>query len=269
MILAIDVGGTKTLLTVFDENRAIIETTKFPTPQEYDKFIRELAKTVDGLTTKDFTACVIAIPGLLDRAAGILLSLGNLPWENKQVVADLSNFIKCPIYMENDANLAGLSEANEVLGEYKRTLYITVSTGIGGVIIQDGRIDEPTRDMEPGHMLLEYGDKLVRWEDFGSGRALVARTGKRASDIPEGDPEWYRVARNVAIGLINVIANTTPECIIIGGGVGTHLDKFKEQLTSELELYKNEMLRVPPILKAQHPEEAVVYGCFIYAKQLS
>ncbi|MDQ3094037.1 MAG: ROK family protein [bacterium] len=269
MVLAIDVGGTKTLLAVFNRDCEKQESVKFETPKDYPTFIRELASNVASLTTKRFRVCAIAIPGKIDRDNGVGLAFGNLPWENVPILADVSGFLKCPAYLENDANLAGLAEANYVKDKYKRVLYITVSTGIGGVIITNGDIDQSLRDAEVGHMLLEHEDKLQRWEEFASGKALVARTGKRASEIPEGDPEWYTVARNIAIGLINVIANVTPDCIIIGGGVGTHLEKFSGRLVEELEIYEDKLLNVPPILKAQNPEEAVVNGCCIYANQLA
>lgn len=267
MILAIDVGGTKTLLAVFDKEGNKTEDLKFPTPKDYPDFVSELEKSVASLKTHNFDKCVMALPGRINREDGIGISFGNLPWKDVEVRSELAKFLDCPIFIENDANLAGLSEANAVLDKYRRTIYITVSTGIGCGVIIEGRIDQELKDAEVGHMLLEHQDKLQRWEEFASGKAIVARTGKRAADIPEGDPEWYTVSRNIAIGLINVIANLTPECIIIGGGVGTHLDKFKDRLVEELEIYEDQLLTVPPILKAQNPEEAVVYGCFLYANQ--
>jgi predicted NBD/HSP70 family sugar kinase len=265
MYAAIDVGGTKTLLAVFDENGVITEQIKFQTPHVYEDFLKELAVNVDKLTTKDFSAATIAIPGKVDRKHGIGIAFGNLPWKNVPVQQDVEKLIKCPTLLENDANLAGLSEALEVHDTYKKVLYVTVSTGIGGGLISDGVIDPAFADAEIGHLLLEHGGKLQRWEEFASGSAIVRRLGKKASEITD-ERDWYAVARNIAIGMIDLIATLTPEAIVIGGGVGTHLLKYKDRLEEQLKIYENPLLTIPPILPAKRPEEAVVYGCYELAR---
>ncbi len=265
MYLAIDVGGTKTLLAVFDEQGAIVEQVKFPTPKAYDDFTDQLAAEIGKLSTKDFQACGMAIPGRIDRKNGIGVVFGNLPWENVPAAHDVEKMTNCPVILENDANLAGLSEALLVKDEFRKVLYVTVSTGIGTGIIIDGKIDPDYADSEPGHILLEYNGRLQYWEEFASGSAIVEKYGKRASEID--DPQiWYVVARNIAIGLNQLIAILTPEVIILGGGVGTHLDKFKDRLQEHLKMYENPMVPNPAIRKAGRPEEAVIYGCYEIVK---
>jgi len=267
MILTIDVGGTKVLVATFDSDGKVTNSKKFKTPIMYPDFITELKKTVVELVGDQRpNACSIAMPGRVDRENNVVIAFGNLPWENIRVGDDLADTITCPIYIENDANLAGLAEATSLLDRYRKTIYITVSTGIGGVLVVDGVMSPETLDMEVGHMMYEHGGKLQRWEDFASGSAIVERTGKLASELT--DPgDWYIVARNIALGLVNVIATLTPDCIVFGGGVGSHLEKFQEKLHEELELYKNDMFELPQLVKAQHPEEAVIYGGYLLAKQ--
>jgi len=267
MILTIDVGGTKVLVAAFSDEGEVLRSKKFKTPIMYPDFIDELKNTINELSEGEQPkACSIAMPGKVDRENNVVIAFGNLPWENIRVGDDLSDSVTCPIYIENDANLAGLAEATSLLEIYKKTVYITVSTGIGGILVVDGKMDPETLDMEVGHTMYEHAGKLQRWEDFASGSAIVARTGKLASEIT--DPgDWYIIARNIAVGLINVIATLTPECIVFGGGVGTHLEKFQEKLHEELELYKDDMFDLPQLVKAQHPEEAVIYGGYLLAKQ--
>ena len=176
MILAIDVGGTKTLVASFTMDGISTQEIKFPTPKDYPTFIAELANTIANLTTKKFVRCVIAMPGKVDRTNGVIVAFGNLAWHNVPIVADVQKHISAPIHVENDANLAGLSEAH-LLKDYKKVLYITVSTGIGGVMIVNGKIDPNTQDAEYGQMLLEHEGKLTRWEKFASGSAIVAHFG--------------------------------------------------------------------------------------------
>ena len=140
MILAIDIGGTKTLVAPCDNNGNPIEELRFPTPQKYTDFKAELAKNVDSLTS-DFTVVVAAVPGKLDRKNGVAVAFGNLPWKNVPIQSDIAKITGKKVFIENDANLAGLSEANRIKPLPHRALYITFSTGIGTGIITDGKLD--------------------------------------------------------------------------------------------------------------------------------
>lgn len=269
MFVAVDIGGTKTLMAAYDKSGKIIAQKKFSTPNDYEDFKTELAKVVDGFTTKDFSRVVMAVPGLLNRKTGVALAFGNIVWQPPvPIQADAEAIFRCPVMIENDTKLAGLSEALLIGEKFRRVLYVTISTGISSAYIVNGRIDPNTRDAETGQMLLEYDGRLKDWEDFGSGRAFQKKFGKRVSETsPDDTAAWYWLARNISIGLVTLIATLTPEVIVIGGGVGAHLDKFKDRLDEQMRLYENPMLPIPPILKAQRAEEAVIYGCYEYAKQ--
>lgn len=265
MILAVDIGGTKTLLAVFDENGQITEKNRFPTPQDYEEFKQHLAEEVAKFTTSTFNAAAVAVPGRIDRQKGIGIAFGNLPWENVPIQSDCQQILGCPVQIENDANLAGLSEAQLLKDQYRKVLYVTISTGIGGVLVVDGAMDPDTLDAEIGHTLYPHEGKLEEWEDFASGKAILERYGKRAEDI--SDPAiWQQIAEDIALGLFNVIATLTPEVIVIGGGVGTHLEKFQSLLGEALKKHADPMINLPVIVEAQRPEEAVIYGCFELAK---
>jgi len=262
MYLAIDIGGSKTLLACFDSSGKVVSSEKFKTPPIYEEFLTEVAKTVAKLSTQKFTAAGLAIPGKVDRKTGVGVAFGNLSWENIPIKTDVEKIVNCTVIIENDAKLAGLSEAR-LIPEYDRVLYVTISTGINGAIISKGKLDAGMQDSEIGQIMLEYGGRLVRWEDFASGKAIVEKFGKKASEIdPKDSKTWYTVARNIAVGLIDMIATLTPDAVVIGGGVGTHFDKFKDHLNEELEIYSNTLIKIPPVLGAKRPEEAVIYGCY-------
>jgi predicted NBD/HSP70 family sugar kinase len=265
MYLGIDVGGTKTLIAVLDDKGNIKEQAKFLTPKDYALFLQELEAEIAKFETKDFKACGLAFPGRIDRVRGVGLNCGNLPWENVPVADDCRQFLHCPVVLENDANLAGLSEAH-LLKEYRKVLYVTISTGIGDALVVDGKLDPNLVDSEAGHSVLEHNGKLATWESFASGSAIHAKYGLRASEIT--DPQiWYVIARNIALGLIHLIAITTPDVIVLGGGVGGHLDKYKERLVEELKIFETPMTPVPPIRQAARPETAVIFGCYDLVKE--
>jgi predicted NBD/HSP70 family sugar kinase len=263
--LGIDIGGTKTLLATFDKHGEVIEEQKFPTPERYGDFLKTFQETAAQLKENDFIAAGAAVPGRINRSSGMVVALGNLPWKNEPIQANLEKILDCPVVIENDSKLAGLSEALLIKKDFKKVLYVTISTGISAGLIINGIIDPEFADSESGHMLLEHNGKLQTWESFASGKAIVAKYGKRAENITDL-AAWKSIAHNIALGVIDLIAVVQPEIILFGGGVGAHYDKFKDNLHSELKSYEMPLVPIPPVQMAKRPEEAVIYGCYELAK---
>ncbi len=265
MIGAVDVGGTKTLVAVFDESGKIVEEQRFETSQNYDDFIADLQNIVNKLTTKIFKKTCVAIPGIVDRDNGIGIRFGNLSWQNVPIQADLEKLFRCPVIVENDAKAAGLYEAKLTIKEFKKVLYVTIGTGIGLAYILNGKIDSVLGDRGGNQFQLQNHGKLESWEAFASGKAIVQRYGKIAAEITEPNA-WRAIAHNLGLGIWTLVALVEPEVVIIGGGVGSHFNRFGDFLREDLESYATPVLGVPKLRQASKPEEAVVYGCFEMAK---
>lgn len=267
MYVGIDIGGTKTLATVLTNDGEIVEQTKFPTPKKYDHFLLELRNALVHFKHNDFKAGGVGMPVTdFDRKYGRGISYGNLPWKNVPIQHDIERIVKCPIIVDNDAKLAALSEAMLLKQEFSKVLYVTVSTGIGYGFVDDGIIDENIGDGGGRTIMLEHKGKLTPWEDFASGRAIVARYHKRAMDITEHDT-WKAICRDLAKGMIQLVAITQPEVIVIGGSVGTYFDRFGALLAAELKLYHVPLLDMPELRGAARAEQAVVYGAYDLAKR--
>jgi glucokinase len=267
MYLAVDIGGSKTLLAAFSNDGRVVAERKFPTKSSYSRFLDDLAKELKAnFSEYDFKYVCCAAPGRIDRKTGVAEDFGNLKWHHVPIKRDLRKLLGIPVLVENDANLAGLSEALLVHKKYNKVVYLTISTGIGSGIIINGVIDSNLANSEPGQMLLPHEGKLQKWEAFASGKALYEKYGKLASEI--NDPAiWEVFGRNVALGLYELIALVEPEVVIIGGGVGTHFDKYSNFVVDSLKKQPNPLVKIPPIIQAKKPEEAVIYGCFDLIKQ--
>jgi predicted NBD/HSP70 family sugar kinase len=265
MYLGIDIGGTKTLVATLDVNGVIQESIKFPTSQDYGSFLNDLAKTVAGLSVKEFSACSVAAPGRLDAKKEIGVVFGNLPWKEVHLKSDIHRMLGCPTIIEKDANLAGLSEAMLLKDKYNRVLYITISTGINIGLVVDQRIDNDISP-EAGDMIMERHGKLEPWEHFASGKAIVRRFGKRASDIND-EETWRIIAHDFALGIADLIAVVQPQVIVIGGSVGVYFDKYGKLLKEALKQFETPLTPTPKIIKAGRPDQAVVYGCYDLARQ--
>ena len=266
MYLGVDIGATKVLLAAITNDGNVKEQLKFPTPEAYKDLVRDFAKALPDLGDFDFERAVVAVPGRLDRQKGVGLAFGNRPWLNVPIRRDFEKITACPVRIENDAKLAALSEANLIKKDFKKVLYVTISTGISSGLIIDGKIDPSMQDSEAGQMWFNRNGRMVQWEDFASGRAIVKKYGKRASEINDKNT-WRIISRDIAIGLLELISVIQPEVIVLGGGVGTHFEKYKEPLLEELKKRELPITPIPPIIKAKHPEEAVVFGCYLLAKE--
>lgn len=268
MYVGVDIGGTKTLVAVLNNHGEIREERKFPTPRHYDHFLLELRNVLVHFKEHEFHAAGVGMPvTVFDRKHGEGINFGNLPWRNVPVQHDLEKILKCPVVLENDAKMAALSEAMLLKDEYSSVLYITVSTGIGYGLVVDGEIDPNIGDGGGRTIVLDYKGKHTPWESFASGHAIVERYGKMAKDIRD-DETWKKVSRDIAKGLIELIAITEPQAVVVGGSVGTYFNQYHSFLSQELKKYHVPLMKMPKLLQAQRPEKAVVYGCYDRAKQL-
>ena len=263
MLVTIDTGGTKTLIALFNTDGKVVESVKFPTPRDPKDYVKELVDNVSKMIEHDqITAVGLALPGIIED--GTALWCPNLGWKDVAVQRMLEEHFSAPIYVNNDANLAALAETRMRDADYKRSIYLTVSTGIGMGLILDGDIHPSLTNTEAGHMMLEYEGRLREWETFASGKSIVSTYGKFARDIHD-TKIWRQIADKISRGLITIIPSFNPEIIIIGGSVGTYFDRYGEALRKSIASHLNKNIPMPKIEQAIHPEEAVIYGCYYYA----
>lgn len=266
MYATVDIGGTKTLVVIFDSHRNIIEQSKFPTPKQYSAFKTELETTVVKFTSKNFTIGCVGIRGNIDREAGLSVMDDIFSWGKVPIKQDCEQIFGCSFILENDSKLAGLAEAR-LVPDFRKVLYVTISTGIGSAFIVNGQLDPDMLNSEIGKGVYEHEGVVQQWEDFASGKAIRAKYGKTAGELDDTNA-WHEISRNLAVGLIDAAAAYTPDIIIIGGGVGTHFSKFEKPLREAIGQMKPAEITFPEIRRAKHPEEAVIYGCFELAKDV-
>lgn len=263
MIIAVDIGGTKTLVAAFEGSQAIASEERFATPQDVGEFIEVLMQKLAQFPASQVEAIIIAVPGML-AADGTILRCGNLPWRNVHLKDLIAQRFDCPIYQENDANLAGLGETHALESVPALSLYVTISTGIGTGVITHGRIDAALSNSEAGHMVFDYQGKPTVWEDFASGSAIQQQYGKQASDVTDA-MDWQQIVHNLAVGFSALIPVLQPNIVLVGGGVGAHFDLFSAKLQTEIRQRLPAYISTPEFRQATHPEEAVIYGCYYYA----
>lgn len=266
MIIGVDIGGTKTYIGRFTQSGKLLEGKRFETPQDYDEFLSTLAKHALTLESNKAKIACVAVPGFLIRDKGIVLNLGNLPWQNKSIRRDLSEALGINVCIENDSKLAALAEAKNVIDQFNRVLYMTISTGIGTALVVDGRLSQDIINSELGHIPLSYSGKIVAWESFASGRAFFERYKQKAVDV-EDKKIWREYAGYLNIGLGIACAAYQPEVIIFGGGLGQYLNRFNSYLEEYLDEHLDTMVTNPKLISTHYRSQSVIYGCYHYAKE--
>jgi predicted NBD/HSP70 family sugar kinase len=261
MITAIDIGGTKTLLAQFSEDGALQQPVRFLTPQEPEDFLKELDRHMAKLS--NVTSIVVGVAGRASE--GVIGGGFNLPqWEGFELVKRLQAAYKCPVGIENDGNLAALSEINALNPTPTVGLYLTLSTGIGSGLVVNGELAPLLSRHSYGHIVLNHDGKWATWESFASGKNMARSLGKLVGDITEPQ-EWEWVAEQVCAGLLAIIHPVAPDVIIFGGSVGGLLESYREPLERMLAERLSAPSLIPQLRTAQHPNEAVLYGCYHYA----
>ena len=264
MLLTVDTGGTKTLVAGFDRDGKPSDEYRFETPKDPDEYISTLSSAIQThFPNRGFDGMVIALPGMIRD--NIAVWCDNLGWSNVDIATFIKPVVSCPVWIENDANLAGLAETRSLSHIPPLSLYVTVSTGIGTGVITNGQIDPELSMSEGGRIMLEYKGHLEEWEEFASGRSIVKTYGKFARDIHD-KKTWNEIADKISRGFLTLIPTLQPTVIIIGGSVGTYFDQYAPRLKELLKLHLPSHVKVPEIRQAAHPEEAVLYGCYYYGK---
>jgi predicted NBD/HSP70 family sugar kinase len=264
MLVTVDTGGTKTLVASFSEDGALGPQIKFPTPKTTAEYVKVLTETlIEEYGGQSVDALVIAIPGIIKD--GVAIWCNNLKWTNFDVASAFKGVLgDAPVLVENDANLAGLAEARSLKHATASVMYMTVSTGVGVGMITDNRINQTLLHGQAGMAILEYDGVLRQWESFASGKAIFNVYHKLGRDI-HNKRTWHQIADRISRGLLALVPVLQPSVIIVGGSMGVYFDQYSESLANILKEKLPSHIPLPKLVQAQHPEQAVIYGCYYYA----
>jgi glucokinase len=253
--IAVDIGGTHIRVAVYEPDSikpvAHQRTRSLANePGVYDR----LERAIESVWPQDGVRAIgIASPGPLDPHTGTILATPNIPeWKNFPLTSKLSQHFNVPVYLDNDANMAGLAEWQFGAGKgHQDLVYLTISTGIGGGVISSGCLLQGFHGMgaELGHMIIDPNGPLCgcghrgHIESFSSGPSIAryvveqlvagkesslrAQPNISAAQIAEaaraGDvlaiSAFERAGYYLGIAVANYLAIFDPSILIFGGGV--------------------------------------------------
>lgn len=264
LVVAVDLGGTQIRVALSDLDGTFLRRIACPTEagQGPEAVLRRLVARIQeirqGIRDDDILGVGIGSPGPVDALAGVIISPPNLPGWNEVPLRDiLEQRLSLPVRLANDANAAALGEWAFGAGRgHQNVVYVTISTGIGGGVISEGRLLLGHRGLaaEVGHMTLQPDGPRCNcgnygcWEALASGTA-IAREGAEAvragrsslltqmcagqaeavdarlvgEAADRGDPAAQEIIERVAVycgvGVGNLLHLYSPELVLIGGGV--------------------------------------------------
>jgi glucokinase len=274
MIGAVDIGGTKIAVGMLSRTGEVLARLQSPARPERGwqsglaqmvDMLRETASQAGG----EMEGIGVGCTGPVDPFTGRLGKVEFFPgWEGVDLVGGLREAFGVSVYMENDADAAALGEQAWGAGRgAKCFLYVTISTGIGGGLILDGRIYRGVEGAHPeiGHHVIDPSGPACScgahgcWESLACGPALARRAGMASAlevcqAAGQGQPEALQAVaqegRYLGLGLANLVTLFTPEVIALGGGVmhSRHLfwDAILQTIRANCGLVPFEKTRLVP-----------------------
>ena len=276
MKIGIDLGGSHIAIGVVDKNGKILEKVEKKLKGLLTKEVKQIIeKTIIEAVNKykeqyEISEIGIAIPGTVTKDE--IIKSVNLGLKNYKIIENLNKKIDLPIKIKNDAKAAAIAESTYgSLKQYKRIVFLTLGTGIGGAVIIDNKLLDTGElpGCEIGHVVIEKNGiecncgkkgcfekyasmkafknnlrKALGYDENFSGKdllALIKNTKKEDEKFKKIEKVKKEFIENLAIGISNLVNIFEPEAIGIGGSFvyfeEVLLEDLKKELTSKKLLF--------------------------------
>ncbi|HEY6074827.1 MAG TPA: ROK family protein, partial [Anaerolineales bacterium] len=302
--IGVDLGGTIVRAGAISADGRLLAVGEIPieAARGPEPGLRSIQGLIEQVRAESETESLIGIgigsTGPVDPVRGTIHNPYTLPtWEAVPITGWMQKAFDVPVTLENDADAAALGEYWYGAGRsVKRLFAVTVGTGVGTALIQDGQIYRGLNGLHPeaGHMLLDpagppcYCGAHGCWESFCAGPSIVRDVLEMdlshsillqmAGGAPEiidarmvteaarlGDPAarqaMDKAARYFGLGIVNVIIAFLPEMIVLSGGLMKSSDLF---LPAAQQAIQTHSVMIPAgqvrILPAQLGYHAGLYG---------
>ncbi len=300
LAIGIDLGGTQVRAALIDEAGNVLARAALPTAAEAGPVVvtgqlREAAASVSAEVFRDRLVGVgVSSPGPIDTVRGVALSIptlaGFVDVPFRQMIEDQ---IGLPVSLENDGIAAALGEWRFGAGRtYQNLIYVTVSTGIGGGVVSDGRLLHGRRGLAAhvGHMTIVRDGEMCLcgnrgcWEAYASGTAFAQRARIRADGVPstlrnggpsiDGRAVFAAASRGdelacalvaeeadlLGVGVANLLHLYSPDIVVIGGGMANGFDLLRPGIVARIASAAMPSFRDAKIVRAALGDNSGLIG---------
>ena len=225
----VELGGTKCILAVAENPTTTVKRIEIPT-ETPRKTLKNICDFFGNYKLNSIGIGTFG-PIILDRKSrdyGLLISESKKGWKGTNIFTEFKSNFEVMVNIDTDVNASAIGEYNYGAGKGCPTLvYVTIGTGIGGGVLLNGKPHTGNFHLEMGHIQVPNPDNFQGicrihgdcWEGIASGPSIEARWGVPSSEIPESHEAWKKEAELLASGILSIIANHSPDRIILGGGV--------------------------------------------------
>lgn len=312
-VIGLDIGGTHFRSALFDQEGRLLTVLEGNTLRSggRDWMLKQIGEQCHALLQKSESpvkACGVSFGGPVDFASQVVRSMHTSGWKNFALAQWVKETLGLPCRVDNDANCGVLGEYRFGAGRGTQTLvYITVSTGIGGGIVHDGKVFRGKDNlagefghmpMTDSHIFCSCGAKGCL-ETFCSGPAIASRAQELAERRPEalgrmaelsansesitakavfqaaaeGDMAAIQIiheaARWFARALLMVIRIVNPDKIVLGGGVTLAGETFLGPVRTFLkEMESPSITYTTEVQLAELGQYSPLYGAAALAEEL-
>lgn len=267
MYIACDIGGSNFRVAKSIDFLKFDEPIIKETPNNPKDGLKLIVETIKSLTKNEsISGAIFGVAGVLNQEHTTLLRSPHLPdWER----LDLKSFFEqelpeTKIYIENDSDIVGLGEAIDGAGKgFEIVVYITISTGIGGVKIVNGIFERNRFGFEPGFQILNVHTE-ENFEDLCSGTAVEKKFRMHPKEVAQ-TPEWDRIENDIAVGLHNSIIHWSPDVLVIGGSMAKDLNA--QRITEKIARLMKIHPELPVIKIAELDSIGGIHGGFAFLRQ--
>lgn len=278
--LAIDIGGTKFSMAVFENHRMVRRESRATDREGGREWMLRQIEDIAAAWTRDarIDRCGVGFGGpVIFGEQRVALSTHVGGWSDFSLTAYLRERLGCPVAMDNDANVGGLGESLHGAGRGVAPLfYMTLSTGIGGGIIDGTNVwrGADSYGGEIGHITIRPdGPECLCgargcFERLCCGLWLERDRGRTAKDLMD-DPDFVaKYVVDLALGLKAALMLLNPARIVIGGGIAKAGDKLFVPLRAELHRQMTSWSRARiDVEPAELGDDSVLYGALVLAEQ--
>ncbi|HEV2447241.1 MAG TPA: ROK family protein [Candidatus Sulfopaludibacter sp.] len=276
MILAIDIGGTKFTLAAFEGDRMVRRESRATDASGGREWMLGRLSDIVGAWRREFRfeRCGIGFGGPVNFAAQrVVLSTHVGGWRDFDLCGFVRDLAGAPAVMDNDANVGAIGEAEFGAGKgFSPLFYMTLSTGIGGGIYEDGRVwrGADSYGGEIGHLTIRPdGPECLCGargclERLCCGLWLARDYGKAAKELMQDAAFVERYVKDLALGLKTAIMLLNPRRIVIGGGIAKAGDRLfvplRAELRRQITSWSGARIDVVP---AALGDDSVLYGAMV------
>lgn len=263
--IGVDLGGTGIKAGVVNAEGKILSKASAPTLNErpYQEIIKDIASLCRRVAKQAYVAMEdvasigVGVPGICNQETGVIPFCTNLGWHDVPFVEEMHKYLDVPVYVDNDATVAGFAESIAGVSVCTRSsVFLTLGTGVGGGIVIGGRPYSGVHGIgsEIGHMIIKMDGEPCTcgnygcFERYASATAIIREAKRAVAQNPqsailarcggneqkinakividcakEGDETAKQVfdyyVKGLAHGIVSIINVLDPEVIVLGGGV--------------------------------------------------